>query len=77
MPAPSPVRTDTPMTKPIDIRRFANLLSADSQLDGIERSLKRMGDRRVARKIADVRETLARALIDEQASLLEVLVEPR
>ncbi|HSC59691.1 MAG TPA: hypothetical protein VLC29_00550 [Rhizomicrobium sp.] len=65
------------MTKPIDIRRFANLLSADSQLDGIERSLKRMGDRRVARKIADVRETLARALIDEQASLLEALVEPR
>lgn len=65
------------MTKPIDIKRFANLLSADSELDGIERSLKRNGDRKAARKIADVREILARALNEEQAGLYEALVDPR
>ena len=64
------------MTKPIDIQRFASLLSADSELDGIERSLKRTGDRRAARKIADVRKILARALIDEQAGLYAALMEP-
>ncbi|HEY2032986.1 MAG TPA: hypothetical protein VGH02_04805 [Rhizomicrobium sp.] len=65
------------MTKPIDIKRFANLLSADSELDGIERSLKRTGDRTSARKIADVREILARALTEEQAGLYEALLKPR
>ena len=65
------------MTKPIDIKRVANLLSADSELDGIERGLKRTGDRRAARKIADVREILARALNDEQVGLHEALMEPR
>jgi hypothetical protein len=65
------------MTKPINIRRFANLLSADSELDGIERSLKRAGDRRVARKVAGVREILERVLDDEQACLYEALMNAR
>ncbi|HEX7725941.1 MAG TPA: hypothetical protein VF410_05255 [Rhizomicrobium sp.] len=65
------------MTKPINIRRFANLLSADSELDGIERSLKRTGDRRVARKVAGVREILERVLDDEQACLYEALMNAR
>ena len=65
------------MTKPLDIKRLADLLSADNELDGIERSLKRTGDRQAARKIADVREILARALSEEQAGLYELLIEPR
>ena len=65
------------MTKPVDIRHLAGLLAADDALDGIERSLKRMGDRRSARKIADVRQILARALNDEKAGLLEAILEPR
>lgn len=64
------------MTKPLNIHRFANLLSADNELDGIERCLKRRGDRREARKIADVREILARALNEEQACLHEALMDP-
>ena len=65
------------MTKPLDIKRFASLLSADSELDGIERSLKRTGDRKSARKIADMREILAHALNEEQAGLYEALTDPR
>lgn len=65
------------MTKPIDIKRFANLLSADNELDGLERKLRRMGDRREARRVADVRDILARVLDDEQACLYEELMDPR
>lgn len=54
------------MTKPIDIKRFANLLSAQGTLDEIERALRLTGDRRTARRIADVRNTLSRAIADEQ-----------
>lgn len=61
------------MTKPIDVKRLASLISADNELDGIERSLKRTGDRMAARKIAYVREILARALDDEQTGLRDVL----
>lgn len=65
------------MTKPIDIKLFANLLSADNQLDDIERSLKRTGQRRAARKVAGVREILARALNEEQSCLYDALPYPR
>lgn len=64
------------MTKPLNIRRFASLLSADNELDGIERSLKRRGERREARKIAGVREILARALNEEQDCLYDALMDP-
>jgi hypothetical protein len=57
------------MTKPMDIHRFANLLSADSTLDEIERRLRHAGDRRMARKIAKVRDVLSRAIQDEQEDL--------
>lgn len=63
------------MTKPLNVHRFANLLSADNELDGIERSLKRRGERRDARKIAVVREILARALNEEQACLYDALTD--
>jgi hypothetical protein len=65
------------MTKPIDIKRFASLLSADNELDGVERKLRLMGDRRQARRIANVRDILARVLDDEQACLYEALMDPR
>jgi hypothetical protein len=64
------------MPKPIDIKRFANLLSADNELDGVERKLRLMGDRREARRIANVRDILARVLDDEQACLYEALMDP-
>jgi len=64
------------MTKPIDIKRFASLLTADNELDGVERKLRLMGDRREARRIANVRDILARVLDDEQASLYEALMDP-
>ena len=63
------------MTKPLNVHRFANLLSADNELDGIERSLKRRGERRDARKIALVREILAQALNEEQACLYDALTD--
>ena len=65
------------MTKPINIRLFANLLSAASELDGIARRLPRAGARRVARKVAGVREILERVLDDEQACLYEALMNAR
>jgi hypothetical protein len=65
------------MTKTINIKRLANLLSADNELDDIERCLKRNGQRRAARKVAGVREMLARALNEEQACLYDALLDPR
>jgi hypothetical protein len=65
------------MTKPIDIKRFANLLSVDNELDGVERKLRLMGERRQARRVANVRDILARVLDDEQACLYEALMHPR
>jgi hypothetical protein len=55
------------MTKPVDIKRFASLLSANNELDGVERKLRLMGDRREARRTANVRDILAQVLDDEQA----------
>jgi hypothetical protein len=65
------------MARPIDIKRFAHLLSADEDLIEIERGLRRGGDWRAARKVADVRETLAKALRQEQEDIYEKLLEPR
>jgi len=59
------------MSRPIDIHRVAHLLSANGTLDEIERSLRLTGDRRTARKIAGVRDTLSRALADEQEELFQ------
>jgi hypothetical protein len=65
------------MTKPIDIKRFANLLSAQGTLDEIERTLRLTGDRRTARKIAAVRRTLSRAIAGEEEGLYSSLSEYR
>jgi hypothetical protein len=65
------------MTKPIDIKRFANLLSAQGTLDEIERTLRLTGDRRTARKIAAVRRTLSRAIAGEEEGLYRSLSEYR
>jgi hypothetical protein len=54
------------MTKTFDTKRFANLLSARGSLDEIERTLRLTGDRRTARKIADVRRAISRAIVGEQ-----------
>lgn len=63
------------MTRPINIKRFAHLLSADEDLNGIERRLRRAGDWRAARKIADVREAIAKALQQEQEDICERLTK--
>jgi len=63
------------MPRPINIKRFANLLSADEALDQLERTLKREGDFRKARKLSDVRQTLRCAMEDEQEELYKKLVE--
>jgi hypothetical protein len=65
------------MTKPIDIKRFANLLSAQGTLDEIERALRLTGDRRTARRIADVRNTLSRAIAEEQEDFYRSLSDYR
>ncbi|MGN6147803.1 MAG: hypothetical protein ACTHPD_04630 [Rhizomicrobium sp.] len=65
------------MTKPIDIKRFAHLLSADNTLDEIERRLRQTGDRRTARKIANVRDVISRAIEDEKESLCQTLLQFR
>ncbi|MBS0278085.1 MAG: hypothetical protein JSR81_10710 [Proteobacteria bacterium] len=65
------------MTKPIDIKRFAHLLSAQGTLDEIERTLRLTGDRRTARKIAAVRRTLSRAIAGEEEGLYRSLSEYR
>jgi hypothetical protein len=65
------------MTKPIDIKRFAHLLSADSTLDEIERRLRQTGDRRTARKIANVRDVICRAIEDEKENLFQSILEFR
>jgi hypothetical protein len=59
----------------LNVRRVAGLLNADAQLEDVERSLKRGGDWRAARKIGDVRETLRKALWEEQLGLHAMLVE--
>jgi hypothetical protein len=63
------------MTKTIDIKRFANLLSARGSLDEIERALRLAGDRRTARKIADVRRAISRAIAGEQEDFYRSLSE--
>ncbi|MGN6515272.1 MAG: hypothetical protein ACTHLR_05470 [Rhizomicrobium sp.] len=63
------------MTRPVDIKRVAHILSADEELMGIERRLRRAGDWRAARKIAGVRQTLAKALHQEQEDIYEHLLE--
>jgi hypothetical protein len=63
------------MTKPLDIKRFADLLSADSVLDEIERGLRLTGDRRTARKIARARDAISRAIAGEQEDLYRSLLE--
>lgn len=63
------------MAHPIDVTRVAHILSADGELMGIERRLRRAGNFRAARKIADVRQTLAKALRQEQEDIYERLLE--
>jgi hypothetical protein len=63
------------MVEPMNIKRFANLLSADRELDEIERALRRAGERRIARRIAEIRATLAKALDDEQEEIWERLIK--
>jgi len=63
------------MPRPINIKRFANLLSADEALERLERVLKREGDFRKARKLADVRTTLRSAMEEEQEELYRKLVD--
>jgi hypothetical protein len=61
--------TEDGMSKPLNIRFVAVLLSADLELDDVERQLKRIGKRRLARQITDVRDMLAAALAAEQEGL--------
>lgn len=63
------------MAKPMNIKRFAHLLSADRELDEIERLLRRTGDSRLARRVADARETLSRAMTAEQEDIWERLIK--
>lgn len=53
----------------MNIRVVAAMLSAEQELEEVERSLKRRQEWRSARKISDVRAALARALTREQESL--------
>jgi hypothetical protein len=63
------------MTKPIDIKRIAELLSADGTLDEIERGLRLAGDRRTARKIGLVRDAISRAIAGEQEDFFQGLLD--
>ena len=63
------------MPEPMNIKRFAHLLSADRELDDIERILRRAGDSRLARKVADTRNILGRAMTAEQEEILERLIK--
>src|SRR5690242_15098022 len=68
-------RIEAVMTRPINIHRFAHLLSASEDLDTLERRLRHAGDVRSARKIADVREAIAKALQQEQEEIYERLAD--
>ena len=63
------------MTKPMNVKKFAHILAADRELEDIERRLKLSGDRSAARRIGEVRETLAKALGEEQVSVYEALID--
>ena len=55
--------------QPMNVRIVAAMLSAEQELDAIERALKRRQDWRSARKISGVRALLARVLAGEQEGL--------
>lgn len=55
--------------EPMNVRIVAAMLSAEQELEAIERALKRRQDWRSARKISGVRALLARVLAGEQEGL--------